>query len=86
MKKETRELIRNLLDVALEEEEIHQYETIMMFGKTDDEVVNRLRELLKAKIDLLQGDKGLERYANKIIVQQDLERCGLTMEDLKESP
>ena len=34
MKKETRELIRNLLDVALEEEEIHQYETIMMFYQT----------------------------------------------------
>lgn len=85
MKKETRELIRNLLDVALEEEEIHQYETIMMFGKTNDEIVKRLRELLRAKIDLLRGDKGIDYIVNNEIIKDDLERCGLTMQDIKES-
>lgn len=85
MKKETRELIRNLLDVALEEEEIHQYETIMMFGKTDEDTVQRLRELLRAKIDLLRDGKGIDYIVNNEIIKDDLERCGLTMQDIKES-
>ena len=76
MKEETKNLLLHLLSKEMEEEYKYRIES--------DNDISYLKELLKAKIDLLKfNEKGIDSLVNNEIIKYDLEKYDITLNDLK---
>lgn len=76
MKEETKNLLLQLLSKEMEEEYKYRIES--------DNDMSYLKELLKAKIDLLKSnEKGIDSLVNNEIIKNDLEKYNIKSSDLK---